>query len=161
MLFSRWGRFVYRFRRPVALIALLVGVGSLAFASRTAGELSSGGWLDKSAESSTVADRLASEFGAGRSNLIVLFRGAGVDAASPDFQAGVATALATVATDPRVSGIVGSAGVWPQAIRFLASGVVDPTPIVTARYPLDDAPAALAAASLGSGNIKVHIEAPA
>ena len=59
----------------------------------------------------------------------------------------------------RIQGIVGSAGLWPQAIRFLASGVVDPTPIVTARYPLGDAPAALAAASLGSGNIKVHIEA--
>lgn len=59
----------------------------------------------------------------------------------------------------RIQGIVGSAGIWPQAIRFLASGVVDPTPIVTARYPLRDAPAALAAAALGSGNIKVHIEA--
>ena len=58
----------------------------------------------------------------------------------------------------RIQGIVGSAGIWPQAIRFLASGVVDPTPVVTARYPLVDAPAALAAASLGSGNIKVHIE---
>jgi L-iditol 2-dehydrogenase len=60
----------------------------------------------------------------------------------------------------RIQGIVGSAGIWPQAIRFLASGVVDPTPIVTARYPLTEAPAALAAASVGSGNIKVHIEAP-
>src|SRR5439155_24328827 len=58
----------------------------------------------------------------------------------------------------RIQGIVGSAGVWPQAIRFLASGVVDPTPIVTARFPLADAVGALEAASLGSGNIKVHIE---
>jgi len=58
----------------------------------------------------------------------------------------------------RIQGIVGSAGIWPQAIRFLASGVVDPTPIVTARYPLEEAPEALKAASLGSGNIKVHIE---
>jgi L-iditol 2-dehydrogenase len=58
----------------------------------------------------------------------------------------------------RIQGIVGSAGIWPQAIRFLASGVVDPTPIVTARYPLAEAPQALKAASLGSGNIKVHIE---
>jgi threonine dehydrogenase-like Zn-dependent dehydrogenase len=56
---------------------------------------------------------------------------------------------------------VGSAGIWPQAIRFLASGVVDPAPIVTARYPLESAVDALGAASLGSGNIKVHIEAPA
>jgi L-iditol 2-dehydrogenase len=61
----------------------------------------------------------------------------------------------------RIQGIVGSAGVWPQAIRFLASGVVDPTPIVTARFPLADAVAALEAASLGSGNIKVHIETSA
>ena len=61
----------------------------------------------------------------------------------------------------RIQGIVGSAGIWPQAIRFLASGVVDPTPIVTARYPLDCAVDALGAASLGSGNIKVHIQAPA
>jgi L-iditol 2-dehydrogenase len=61
----------------------------------------------------------------------------------------------------RIQGIVGSAGIWPRAIRFLASGVVDPTPIVTARYPLGAAVEALDAASLGSGNIKVHIEAPA
>ena len=58
----------------------------------------------------------------------------------------------------RIQGIVGSAGIWPQAIRFLASGVVDPAPIVTARYPLDCAVDALGAASLGAGNIKVHIE---
>jgi len=61
----------------------------------------------------------------------------------------------------RIQGIVGSAGIWPQAIRFLGSGVVDPSPIVTARFPLDTAVEALGAASLGSGNIKVHIEAPA
>lgn len=61
----------------------------------------------------------------------------------------------------RIQGIVGSAGIWPQAIRFLASGVVDPSPIVTARYPLGAALGALGAASLGSGNIKVHIEVPA
>lgn len=60
----------------------------------------------------------------------------------------------------RIQGIVGSAGIWPQAIRFLAAGVADPTPIVTARYALDDATRALAAATPESGNIKVHIEAP-
>ena len=109
MLFSRWGAFVYRFRRPIALIALVAGLGSLAFAARTAGELSSGGWLDRSAQSSTVADRLATQFGAGRSNLIALFRGTGVDAASPEFQAAIGAALKDVAADPRVTGIVGYA----------------------------------------------------
>ncbi len=61
----------------------------------------------------------------------------------------------------RIQGIVGSAGIWPQAIRFLASGVVDPTPIVTAHYRLDVATQALRAASPEAGNIKVHIEAAA
>lgn len=58
-----------------------------------------------------------------------------------------------------IRGIVGSAGTWSQAIRFLASGVVDPTPIVTARYPLERAADGLKAATPESGNIKVHIEA--
>jgi L-iditol 2-dehydrogenase len=57
-----------------------------------------------------------------------------------------------------IRGIVGSAGVWPQAIRFLAAGIVDPAPIVTARYPLEDAAQALKAATPESGNVKVHIE---
>jgi L-iditol 2-dehydrogenase len=57
-----------------------------------------------------------------------------------------------------IRGIVGSAGVWPQAIRFLAAGIVDPSPVVTARYPLEDATQALKAATPESGNIKVHIE---
>ncbi len=61
----------------------------------------------------------------------------------------------------RIQGIVGSAGIWPQAIRFLASGVVDPALIVTAHYPLDTATQALKAASPEAGNIKVHIEATA
>src|SRR6185437_2425348 len=58
----------------------------------------------------------------------------------------------------RIRGIVGSAGVWPEAIRFLAAGIVAPAPIVTARYPLEDAAQALKAATPESVNIKVHIE---
>jgi L-iditol 2-dehydrogenase len=55
-------------------------------------------------------------------------------------------------------GVIGSAGLWPESIRFLASGAVDPTRIVTARYPLADALAALDAAKDTSSNVKVHIE---
>jgi L-iditol 2-dehydrogenase len=57
----------------------------------------------------------------------------------------------------RIRGVIGSAGVWPKTIRFLASGVVDPTSIVTATYPLDSALDALAAARDTTRNIKVHI----
>jgi L-iditol 2-dehydrogenase len=61
----------------------------------------------------------------------------------------------------RIRGVIGSAGVWPQTIRFLASGAVDPSRIVTARYPLASALEALEAARNTSKNIKVHIETAA
>jgi L-iditol 2-dehydrogenase len=58
----------------------------------------------------------------------------------------------------RMRGIIGSAGLWPQTIRFLASGVVDPSAIVTARFPLESALAALDAARDTATNVKVHIQ---
>jgi len=60
--------------------------------------------------------------------------------------------------DLRIRGIIGAPFIWPQTIRFLASGVVDPTAIVTASYPLDDALAAMEAARDTARHIKVQIE---
>jgi L-iditol 2-dehydrogenase len=57
-----------------------------------------------------------------------------------------------------IQGIIGSAGLWPQTIRFLASGVVDPSVIVTGRFPLASALDALAAAQDTAENVKVHIQ---
>jgi L-iditol 2-dehydrogenase len=57
----------------------------------------------------------------------------------------------------RLQGMVGSVGLWPQTIRFLARGTVDPARIVTASIPLASAVEALAAARDTSSNIKVHI----
>ena len=57
----------------------------------------------------------------------------------------------------RIRGVIGSPGIWPKTIRFLASGIVDPTPIVTATFPLADALDALAAARDTASNVKVHI----
>jgi L-iditol 2-dehydrogenase len=59
----------------------------------------------------------------------------------------------------QVKGIIGSAGLWPRTIRFLAGGVIDPTAIVTARFPLTDGLAALDAARDTAANVKVHIHA--
>jgi RND superfamily putative drug exporter len=108
-MFSRWGAFVYRFRRPVSVIALMVAIASLTLASQASNALSAGGWLDNHSESANVAERLAREFGAGRSSVIALFRSdaAGADATSGAFQGAIATALQRVAADPRVRGIVG------------------------------------------------------
>jgi L-iditol 2-dehydrogenase len=58
----------------------------------------------------------------------------------------------------QVRGIIGSAGLWPRTIRFMAAGGIDPTPLLTATFPLQDAPAALEAARDTSRNVKVQIE---
>jgi putative drug exporter of the RND superfamily len=109
-MFSRWGAFVYRFRQPVALLSILLAIGSLFFANQASGQLSSGGWLARSSESAQVSDRLADEFSAGRSSMIVLFRSTGAqDARSPAFQEGIAEALAELERDERVAGLVGYA----------------------------------------------------
>jgi|EndMetStandDraft_8_1072994.scaffolds.fasta_scaffold44077_1 L-iditol 2-dehydrogenase len=57
----------------------------------------------------------------------------------------------------RLQGMIGSPGVWPEAIRVLASGAVDVARIVSATVPLGDALDALSAARDAATNIKVHI----
>ena len=110
MVFSRWGAFVYRFRRPVALLSLVLGLAALPLAAGASAQLSSGGWLDNSSESSRVADRLATEFDAGRSSIIAVFRSDDLGpATSPAYQAAVAAALEEVRTDELVTGLVGFA----------------------------------------------------
>jgi putative drug exporter of the RND superfamily len=108
-MFTRWGAFVYRFRRPIATLAVVVALGGAALGTRTSSVLSSGGWLDSSSESADVASRLDTEFGAGRSSVIALFRSTspGVDAASASFQGAISTAVAGLAADPRVTGVIG------------------------------------------------------
>jgi RND superfamily putative drug exporter len=108
MLFSRWGAFIYRFRKIVSIIAVALAIGSLVLASQVSGALSSGGWFDPTSESATVTDRLAAEYDAGRGSIVALFRGAaGTDARTAAFQGEIATALKRLAADDRVNGIIG------------------------------------------------------
>jgi L-iditol 2-dehydrogenase len=58
----------------------------------------------------------------------------------------------------QIRGTIGSPGVWPQTLRFLARTGLDLTPMVTRRFPLESAPDAYDAARRTSENIKVHIE---
>lgn len=58
----------------------------------------------------------------------------------------------------QVRGIIGSAGMWPRTIRFMAASGLDPTPLLTATFPLDQGTAALDAARDTSRNVKVQIE---
>src|SRR5581483_10231444 len=58
----------------------------------------------------------------------------------------------------QVRGIIGSAGLWPRTIRFMAASGVDPTPLLSATFPLAQGTDALAAARDTARNVKVQIE---
>jgi L-iditol 2-dehydrogenase len=58
----------------------------------------------------------------------------------------------------QVRGIIGSAGLWPRTIRFMAKSGVDPVRLLTATFPLADGTAALDAARDTARNVKVQIE---
>ena len=119
-MFSAWGAFIYRFRRPVTIIAILIAVASTTLASQVTGALSAGGWTDPDSQSAAVSDRLADEFGAGGGAIVALFRGtAGDDARSAAFQDRIATSLKRLVADDRVDGTVG----WTQTHddRFIST----------------------------------------
>ncbi|MFG1932587.1 zinc-binding dehydrogenase [Mycobacterium sp. NPDC048908] len=58
----------------------------------------------------------------------------------------------------RITGSIGSPGVWPETLRFLANSGIDLTGIVTQRFGIDDAVSALEAARHPESTIKAHIE---
>jgi RND superfamily putative drug exporter len=110
-MFSRWGSFVYRFRRPVVILSILVAVFASTLASQAAESLSSGGWLDSDSESALVGDRLEAEFGTGQSSVIVVVHASegGADARSEAFQSALAETVGDLAADPRVTEMLGFA----------------------------------------------------
>jgi L-iditol 2-dehydrogenase len=57
----------------------------------------------------------------------------------------------------QMRGIIGSAGLWPKTIRFMATSGLDPTSLLTATFKLDEGTAALAAARERSRNDKFKI----
>ena len=108
MLFSRWGAFVYRFRRPIALVTVILAIASATLASRVTDALVSGGWTDPHSESAAVSTLLADEFGAGRGSIVALYQGdPATDARSAAFQQMIATSLARLAADPIADGVIG------------------------------------------------------
>jgi L-iditol 2-dehydrogenase len=58
----------------------------------------------------------------------------------------------------QVRGIIGSAGLWPRTIRFMATSGLDPSPLLTATFPLGEGAEALTAARDTTRNVKVQIE---
>jgi L-iditol 2-dehydrogenase len=58
----------------------------------------------------------------------------------------------------KITGSIGSPGVWPDTLRFLANSRIDMTPLVTQRFDVAHALDALDAAHHPETTIKAHIE---
>jgi NADPH:quinone reductase-like Zn-dependent oxidoreductase len=58
----------------------------------------------------------------------------------------------------QVRGTIGSPGVWPETLRFLARTRLDLSAMVSARFSLEDAEQAYDAARRTGENVKVHIQ---
>lgn len=57
----------------------------------------------------------------------------------------------------QIRGSIGSPGVWPQTLKFLARNNIDLTPMITATFSLDESLQAYDAARDTKTNVKVHI----
>ncbi|HEY1571737.1 MAG TPA: zinc-binding dehydrogenase [Pseudonocardiaceae bacterium] len=57
----------------------------------------------------------------------------------------------------RIRGIIGSPGVWPRTLRFLARAGVDLSPLVTATVPLAEADKAIDIVRTDRDQVKVHL----
>jgi len=58
-------------------------------------------------------------------------------------------------------GVIGSPGVWPRTLRFLARSGVDLSPLVTSSFVLPDAEKAIGAVLTDPSQVKVHITSSA
>ena len=58
-------------------------------------------------------------------------------------------------------GIIGSPGVWPQTLRFLARSGVDLSPLVTCEVPLAEADRGIRTVLEDKAQVKVHLTSDA
>ena len=103
-------------------------------------------------EAAGVPAAMASAFSVAALHARVVFVGIDVGGSAP-VEIGLIQSKAL-----HVRGIIGSAGLWPRTIRFMATSGVDPTPLLTATFPLAESTAALDAARDTTRNVKVQIE---
>lgn len=119
-LFLRWGILIYRLRRFMTFGAILTALLAIPLASGLSARLTSGGWLDPTSQSAAVNDRLADQYGGGRSVLLVVARDdTQSDASSAAFQQRFAAALAPMQSDSRVKETVGYAQTGDK--RFIST----------------------------------------
>jgi L-iditol 2-dehydrogenase len=125
---------------------------SLGDAAEQAADATAGRGFDVVIEAAGTPAAMASAFPLACLGARVVFVGIDVGGTAP-VEIGLIQSKAL-----NVRGIIGSAGMWPRTIRFMATSGVDPAPLLTATFPLGEGTAALEAARDTSRNVKVQIE---
>jgi uncharacterized membrane protein YdfJ with MMPL/SSD domain len=117
-VFAALGRFDYRFRRWLPLVALALVIGLNAWVAVAGGKLIQGGWNVPGSEALRAEELLADRFGVQATAMIVVFRDPAREAGSAAFQKQVADSVRKVAEDPVVDDVLTYATV--QDPKFLS-----------------------------------------
>jgi RND superfamily putative drug exporter len=107
-MFARWGRFVYRFRwATLVASALVLGVSVVALLTGAppADNNSFGATLPAGQAAKLFNDEIQAQKGAPGSSMTLLFSSSTMSVTDPAYQAAVASALAALANDSRVSAL--------------------------------------------------------
>jgi len=104
--FAALGRWTYRSRRWLPIVGLATVIGLNAWAFTSGGPLSQGGWQVPGSEAGRASNLLSDRFGEQATTLFVIFTDPDGDAASAEFQATVAEAVAPLADDPLVDQVL-------------------------------------------------------
>src|SRR5215468_10126067 len=103
-MFEAWGRFVYRRRRLVLLVAAMVVAGAAVWGTGVFGALQSGGGFTAPGSQSEQASTLATRaFGRDTADVVVLYRSPGLTVRDPAYRAAVTGSLAALPEDKVLS----------------------------------------------------------
>jgi putative drug exporter of the RND superfamily len=107
-MFARWGRFVYRWRWAtlvVSALLLALSVVAILAGGTLAGNGGFGANLPAGKAAKLVNDEIQPQQAASGSNFTIIFSSSTLTATDPAFQAAVEQAVASLKTDPRVTGV--------------------------------------------------------
>ena len=103
-MFEAWGRFVYRRRRLVLLVAAMVMVGAAVWGTGVFGALQSGGGFTAPGSQSERASALATRaFGRDTADVVVLYRSPALTVRDPAYRAAVTGSLSALPKDKVLS----------------------------------------------------------
>jgi RND superfamily putative drug exporter len=136
-IFAALGRGTYRARRWLPLVGLAAVIGLNVWAATGSARLSQGGWQVPGSEAARADALFADRFGEQATTMIVLFTDRDGDAASDDFQATVADAVAPLADEPIVDEILTYADIRDPS--FVSTDGTKTFAVVQLNQELDDA----------------------